>query len=244
MNSKRQTYLRKIGLSKDAINIYEILLGAKNSLTVGEISKHTKNLDSAEYRLLYKLQDKGLVKRIKGRPMAFMALPMEDGLNVSLQKTQVELKSLLKDVMPAHDDEKARLIFGREEVYKAYIDYADKARKQICIYAIGIAYSKRLEKAQTLAIRRGVYVRHVMQELKPSNYHVLAKWQRLGIKLKQLSRSRGYHLVTIDDTCAIVTFSNPNDTEERLSMVTTNPAIVELFQHQFEDIWSSAKKIS
>src|SRR5205085_8556679 len=92
-------------------------------------------------------------------------------------------------------------------------------------------------------VSRGIPLRHVLQELKPENYHVAAKWQKIGVSLRLLARSRGYHLTIVDDSCAIVTFSNPHDTEQRVSLLTNNPDIIAIFQVLMYQIWQKGRPV-
>lgn len=239
---EQEIYLKRIGLSKSAIRLYDLslLLGP---ISAQDAATHTFEFPSSEYRLLYLLQSKNLLRRLPGRPRKFQALPVLDGLQASLASEERELTNLIKHDTSKNDGSAAILI-GREKLYSTYINYANKAQKQICIYAIGIAYSKALAKTQTNAIKRGIYIRHVVQEVKPQNYHAIDKWVKAGVDLRILKKERGYHLTIIDDICAIVTFSDSQDTEKRISMQTNNPAIICIFQTQFEEIWQAAKEIN
>jgi sugar-specific transcriptional regulator TrmB len=239
LEPKDIAYLKKIGLSKKAIRLYELTLLA-GPLSAKEASLHTETLPEAEYRLFYELENKQLIRRIDGWPRCFKALPLSDGLQASLLQEEKELEKL---VSKAPDNDSAGIIVGREAVYRTYVQYARQARKQICIYAIGIAYSDELAKVQAGAIKRGVNIRHATQEIKPGNYYVIDRWLKLGIKVRTLKRPRGYHLVLIDGNCAIVTFSDPNNTDHRVSLVTTQPHVAAIFQAQFEAIWRRAKPV-
>ena len=232
-------YLRQIGLSKHAVELYELLL-ERGPLSAQEAAVNTEAFASAQYRLFYELESRELVRRLSGRPLRFEALPLSDGLQASLLNQERQLESLVNH---AASDDVASLLIGRQKVYDTYMRLAANATQQICIYAIGIAYSEDLARTQTNAVARGVAIRHVVQEVKPSNYYVIDRWLRLGVQLRTLKRPRGYHLTIIDGTSAIVTFSNPSNTEERVSLLTHNPNIISLFQAQFESVWRHAKAV-
>lgn len=239
LSNHQKEYLKKIHISKEGVRLYNILLNL-GPLSAQEAALHTKNFPSAEYRLFYELEKVGLVLRTPGRPLRFDALNIGDGLQTSYVRQEKEMQSLLSETL--EDSGKlANIIIGRQKVYETYISYAKNAQKSICIYAIGIAYSKELAKTQADAIKRGVSVRHIVQEVKISNYFVVSRWLKLGVTLRTLKQPRGYHLTIVDDSCAIVTFSDSKDTEKRVSMVTNDKNVVAIFQNQFESLWSTAK---
>lgn len=233
------TYLRKIGLSRNAIHLYDVLLLC-GALSAREASSHAKNPVEAQYRLFYELENKQLVRRINGWPRRFEALPLTDGLQASLLQEEKELERLVKK-LPANDS--THVIVGREAVYHAYSRYARKACDQISIYAIGIAYTDELAHTQAALIKRGVQVRHVVQEIKPDNFYVIDRWLKMGVEMRSLKRPRGYHITIIDKSCAIITFSDPQNTDQRVSIMTTEPHVIAIFQAQFESIWHRSRKI-
>lgn len=242
LDEKQIEYLSKIGLSKSAINLYNKML-ILGPLSAQDAATHTFDFPSAHYRLFYALENKDLIKRIQGRPIKFEPLPIKTGLKASYVDTRQELANLIKATNKNPEQDKANIILGRQAVYDIYTEYATRAQEKIYIFSIGIAYSEKLHKTQQEAISRGVKVYHVVQEVKPANYHVIHKWKKIGINIKELRQSRGYHLVVIDDTCSIVTFSSPDDTEDRVSILSENKSIVAIFDQQFESIWDAAQKI-
>lgn len=242
LSAENVEYLRRIGLSKNAIDLYSKLL-ILGPLTAQDAATHTLDFPSAQYRLLYLLESKELVRKISGRPVKFQALNLDSGLRASFIDNKQELAELIGTSSGSSANERAKVIIGRQAVYDTYMKYAAHAKERIYIFSIGIAYSKKLHDTQQLAISRGVDIYHVVQEVRPANYHVVNKWRKIGVKIKEMKQNRGYHLVIIDKTCAIVTFSDPDDTEDRVSIVTENEAIISIFDKQFEAIWQDAKKI-
>jgi hypothetical protein len=72
---------------------------------------------------------------------------------------------------------------------------------------------------------------------------VVHAWQRLGVQLRLLKAERGFHLMVFDGRQVLVSFSNPNDTDDRLSLLTDNAAAVRLFSQYFADIWQQASDV-
>jgi len=240
LKQREKAYLKKLGLSKRAVELYGCLL-REGPLSAKDAALLTSALPAAVYRLFYELESHELISRVPGRPRRFKALAISDGLQAALIKQEKQLKELIEPALTSN--ELASIIVGRQQAYHVYAHYAKQAQKDICIYSIGIAYNEELLAAQKAAIKRGVAVRQVVQEVRPSNFYVVDKWLRLGVSLRQLKRPRGYHLAIVDETCALVTFSDPIDTEQRISMLTTDKNTISIFRAQFESIWRSAKKI-
>jgi hypothetical protein len=82
-----------------------------------------------------------------------------------------------------------------------------------------------------------------VQQLRPENYHIVHKWQRLGVRLRLLKTAQGFHLTLIDNRLALITFSEASDTEERLTIATTNPSAVAVMVTVFEQMWREAHDI-
>lgn len=242
LSPDQRDYLRRIGLSIQAVLLYELLL-RKGKLTAQGAAAYTGDFPSAEYRLFYDLESHRLVRRLPGRPRAFEALPLPIGLKSSLHDTEKELRELigrtLKDNQISSDS--AEIVLGREALYDTYIRFAHTAEYEICLYSIGIAFSDKLETTQRAAIKRGVSIKHVIQQRSLSNQHVIAKWLRAGVRLRYLKQARGFHFFVIDRRVVCITFSDPEDTDNRLSILTDNPAVAELFMQQFQSIWLQAK---
>lgn len=244
LTNKEREYLRRIGLSIDAVKLYE-LLQQKGKLTAQRAASYTYNFPSAEYRLFYDLEKHRLVRRLPGRPRAFEALPFSMGFKFSLQNTENNLHKLIHNVINQKDSpDQLEIIIGRQALYDAYLVLADKAQHQIWLYSIGIAFSERLESTQRNAAKRGVSIKHVVQQHKISNQHIISKWQRIGVRLRYLKQPRGFHFFIIDGSHVCITFSSPDDTENRLSILTDNSAAVELFAAQFQNLWQGAKDIA
>lgn len=243
LSSSEFEYLRRVGLSFDAIDVYELLLSSPQ-LTAHEISLKLNLFSTAVYRLCYELEGAKLITINRVRPRRFVAVNKQTGLNASFENEKQVLENLIKGNVSKPSDDIADLIIGRQAVYDAYINHAASARNTIRVYSIGIAYSEDLEKTQASARRRGVAIHHIVQQKNLRNQHVIVKWQRLGVRMKYAPAGRGVHFYLIDEKIVCVTFSDPEETENRLSFVTNNVAAIQLFSSQFETLWREAKEIS
>lgn len=240
-----RVYLENLGLSDHEIQTYQIIVDSTKSCTAQDIANKLMVFPSAVYRVFEKLERFGLIKCTVNRPRAYEAVEKSSGFALAYQDQVSQLKHSLEatGIQNMAGSDHTHIIVGRQAVYDEYMRQAAKAKHEIGVYAIGIAYSKGLHLTQKTAIERGVYIRHVVQRVRPSNYHIIHKWQRLGVKMRSRKEEQGYHIVVIDREVALVTFSDKYNTEDRLTIVTKNPTAVRLFQAQFESIWGMANEI-
>lgn len=95
--------LTDFGLTKKETEVY-LFLVKYESLTGGEITKHTKIARSVVYRILKSLQSKGLVETTLESPIRFRALSLENTIDLIITTKQEEVlqikkvkKSLIED---------------------------------------------------------------------------------------------------------------------------------------------------
>lgn len=235
-------YLTSLGVSDDASKMYLLLLKSK-AMTIHELADKLGNLPSANYRLAYELEELGLIFRIYGRPMRFQAYPFGLGIQSSFNKHRTTVEGLVGNLLGNTDltHHHVELLVGRQMLYDKYEQLASKACQEIAVYSIGIAYSKSLHFTQKSALKRGVVIRHVVQRVKSDNYHIIHKWQELGVQIRHAPADRGFHLMVFDRSQVLVSFSDPENTDSRISILTDSPAATGLFLTQFENIWKEAK---
>lgn len=242
----QRKFLSEIGLSEDAVELYAKCLAA-GKLTASQASASAGEYPSAQYRLFYRLEQYGLVREEKGWPKLFHVVPPQLSFPVALRTRKTELDDAAKaanKMVEERGEAGLRLLTGKEALYQEYAELAPQARHTIDLYTIGIAYSPELVAVQKAAVRKGVRIRHIVQEVKLSNLHVITTWQKLGVKLRKNGAERGFHLMTFDDTLAIASFSNPADTEDRLSLITENPSALAMFRRYFDSLWEASRELS
>lgn len=237
-------YLERLGVSPDAAEMYQVLLGSR-ALTIKELAHRLCNLPSANYRLAYELAELGLIYRIYGRPMRFQAYPLSLGVQSSYDKHRKSMERLVASLTAGGQEEShhVELVVGRQALYDKYEQLAARACSEILVYAIGIAFSKSLFATQKSARKRGVVIRHAVQRVKSDNYHIIHKWQGLGVQLRHAPAERGFHFMLFDRRQVLISFSEPNNTDNRLSILTDSSAAAQLFLAQFEDLWTNARSI-
>jgi sugar-specific transcriptional regulator TrmB len=238
-----KNYLKVLNLSNQQIEIYLSLIKNKKETTASELATRMNLKVNGIYRSLSKLESLGLLRSFGKAPKNYLALNIDQGLPASYDIFLHDLKfKFSKVVKNSGDGNDWSIVVGREPLYELYSKLAKSAQKEVDIYSIGIAYSEDLEMAQKDLVGRGVRVRHVIQQKQVSNYYIIKKWIKIGIKLKYISSEKGIHFTIIDDV-VLITFSDLSDTENRITIVTSNKSTLKLFKSMFEGLWLKAEDI-
>lgn len=244
-SSTEELFFKELGLSDHEIQVYQVLAAKKTrGHTAQNVASVLTVYPNAVYRIFRRLESFGLARLAQRRPLAYQVTDKVQSYVAAATQKKSSLDVLLGQVAP-HGDAKngVRIIVGRQALYNRYVELAQRAKTEICVFAIGIAYSEELRAVQKNAIKQGVRIRHIVQKLQPSNYSIIHKWQGLGVGVRYFEQKHGYHLTIIDQNIALVTFSSPEDTEDRLSIEVSHSSAVQLFQSQFEILWVSSKDI-
>jgi sugar-specific transcriptional regulator TrmB len=246
LSSEEVEFLRGLGLSDHEVQVYGVMSAAARPMSAQDIASLVMVFPNAVYRVFKTLEKRGLVRFVGSRPIRYKAVAQQQGFSAAYSSQKTELEGLLGKVLKSENatsEQQITTVVGRKQMYKEYVRLASAAQHEIAVFAIGIAYSSELLEVQTAAIKRGVYIRHVVQQVQPENYHIISKWQRIGVKMRYFKEDRGFHLTLVDQSTAMVTFSNPEDTEDRFTVVISQKFAVRLFQAQFESIWQNAHGI-
>ncbi len=226
-------YLDSLGLSAHEITVYSILVSKNQPLSAQDLATDLFVFPSALYRIFKKLESLGLIHMVGKKPLRYQAIDKNTGLKTAYKLNQENIMQFLNNATNNTNLSETKVIIGRQATYDTYIEIAKLAGKSIDLYAIGIAYSKNLHHAQEEAMNKGVKIRHVVQQYQPNNFHVINKWKNLGVDIRYLKTPRGFHFTQIDKAITLITFSDPSDTENRLSILTDNPSVCKLFADSF-----------
>jgi sugar-specific transcriptional regulator TrmB len=243
-----ETYRTTLGITKQQATMYELLL-ATGPMSAVHIAEVLDYLPNAVYRLAKQLAIQRFVLIRPGWPRLFEAVPLNIALRQVEQRSLAEQatvqSNLLGSVLKTGTIGAPEIVVlnGRKELYDRYMVEAQKARHEILVFAIGIAYDPLLDSAQRQVRQKGVEVRHIVQKYTKDNYHIVQKWQRIGVKMRHYPSLRGFHLMVFDAKTVIISFSNPDDTESRTSLVVQTPAAANAMRDYFYNIWAKAKLI-
>lgn len=220
----------------------------------------TVETDRAEiYRVIPKLQEIGLIKKIVTTPVSYRAVPLSEGLSILLQRNaekhkeiEAKAKQFLENCnnkeKTSREEFQYTLTSGLKGVDREFLRHlkeTETSRDGIfmwdgILYIIN-AYLKEHKKA----IERGVkirYITHIPKKTKlPQVIQTLKKTGGFEIRNTSTKLHAG---VAIHDkkSFAVVTSSNSNP-KEMEALWSNNPAVAKLAQDYFELKWQSAKPL-
>ena len=217
-------------------------------MSARQLAVHMGCLTHAVYRLGKKLEANHFVVISSQRPRRFSVTDLPVAFEANRQRTanayETVIAQVLGETTPAHRSSTLiELITGRQAIYNRFIEEANKAQLEILDFSIGIADSKELEIAVRKFRSRGVEMRLIVQKEDMETYHIIKKWQQLGIKVRYLKSPIGFHLMVFDTTTVILTLSNPSNTEERTSIVFQNATAAKSLREYYFNLWVASRII-
>ncbi len=240
------SFLDIAGLSQDEVRLYDVMLYEGNSMTAQDVATKLSLFPSAVYRLFYALEELKLVQQTAVRPKAYTALLPHEALPRSVEIIRQNLLRQIESLQQqgsSGSSAPAEIIIGRQPQYERFMVETSKAEKEIVDHSIGIAYSDEMYNVIKSTMKRGVEFRFVFQQYRPENFHILHKWKELGLKMRHVKADRGFHISIFDKRIIIITFSNPENTDDRISIVTSNTSVLQLFLAYFEALWLRGKEV-
>ena len=237
----------KIGFSTNEALVYQTLLrdGASD---VKHLAQKIGVLPNALYRLLIKLQDKGLINLSGRHPAFYHALPPAFALDNYLKIKKGELETakemLVSQLIPIQNSDQTRidLIKNNQEFFLTYAELANKAKKEIDIISIGEPVPEEVLLANRDAIKRGVVIRFIVHKSDENNKELLSSWIKMGLLVKHYP-DWGFHLVIFDKGKSLLSINNPERTSDRIALVIYSEGLTKAHADYFESVWKKAKKI-
>lgn len=239
--------LVKLGLSTDEAGCYLILV-REGSLTTSQIAKNIKILPNAVYRLVKKLQSKGLVTTLNTYPVTFQAIPPAVAIDSYVDSKERELEEIKIATIRFLTQQQATLptkvnvLVSQKAFFDKFVELTATAQKEILVISIGETVPDELKIASARAVDRGVVLKFLFHVYNKNNEQLLRSWVRMGIEVRHYQDS-GYHLNVFDGKTAVLVANNPENTKERTGMVFYNQKLSTSLRDYFYTIWERAVKI-
>jgi len=262
--------LRNFGLSEKQAEIY-IFLGKRGPLKGGEITKRLKMNKGQVYRILRKLQKKGLVEETLEFPARFIAVPFEKVIDsfVKSKREEVDLieetkKDLLSDwnkISQIELDsslEKFSVIEGKKKIFNKISQMINETNNQFSMKSTvsDLFRAEQFGVFETLnkhPMKSKIQFRVLTQTSKQN----LKAIKLLKTKLKPILDFRGknpslgsptFTRMAIRDNDEIVLFISYKDKEplkdgKEVCLCTNCKSIIEAFSGVFEDSWKDSTDI-
>lgn len=236
------------GISPQGREIYSFLQ-KRGTLTARKLATLLRVHPSAIYRLARYLISIGLIEEISGRPIYFRALPSPEAKEnyFAHQKDKVEnifsdlpVNTLIETTGSYH----ISFIQERETIFAKVAEDLRMAQKEAHFIVLGlpVGVSPELMLEQNNAVRRGVPVKIIVQEVGEENNETISSWQKQGLSVRQ-GKAIGFHLLLIDDTISYLMYYDQKDKTKRYAVRILHPAINRELQTIFAEHWKKSRPI-
>ena len=142
--------LQGFGFTKEEAEVY-IFLSGMGPCPARVISRRFDTNRMKTYRTLKALEDKGLVQRIMGRPVRFVASPLGETLKQHIDELKSTLSSLEKSeaeildefgklsngMQPLLEEPRFRFFQGRQQIYDQLVQMSQRSLNEINIVTTG-----------------------------------------------------------------------------------------------------------
>jgi pimeloyl-ACP methyl ester carboxylesterase/DNA-binding transcriptional ArsR family regulator len=255
--------LRKIGLTDKEAEIY-IFLAKHGVLSGGEISKQTKMHRPLVYRILKKLEKKGLVESTLESPIRFFSVPFEKVLDENIKMKYEEASSLEKakngllsdwekigSSIIEPDVGKFFVIKGNRKIYSRIAHMIRQTEKQFS----AILTVPELVRNEQFGVFDAIYTHPLKSKIKfqfltdlsPQNLEAMKLLNlklKTGLDLKATSPSSSFILLprmVIRDKVEGLFFISPKTSlyasgKDEICICTNNPSLVQALKGIFKEL--------
>jgi len=267
---KAKNALLDYGLTSKEADIY-IFLAKNVILTAGEIAKQTKIARSLVYRILKKLQAKGLVEPTLESPTRFMAVPFDKALDLIINtrkqealKVEREKQGLLEDwktiskTKPTAEHERFVIIEGNKKIHLKMFQMLKETKDQFS----GILTLPCLARAEQFGVFDAAYNHPLKNRIKfqfitDVNGENLEPFKLFKPQLKteldlraRNSKTEMAHLprMVTKDKEEVMFFIRPEEgtltrRQDDVCIYTNCASLVETFNGIFQNLWHTSTDI-
>jgi len=237
----------ELGFSAHEALVYKLLL-KEGSMDVKKIAKSANVLPNALYRLLLKLQNKGLITVSGSRPALYKAITPSIALDNYITNKIHELESFRSvttnrlQITKKDSQTRIDLIKDAHDFFLEYARAANQTKEEILIISIGESVPEEVMLANRDAIQRGVTIRFIVHKLDQDNRDLLLSWRKMGLLIRYFP-DWGFHLVVFDNTISLLSINNPDRTSERIALMIYSRGLSKAYADYFNSTWNKAKEI-
>ena len=241
----------KIGLSKQAIGVYTLLLTHGN-LSSADIGKRLHIAPTGVYRLLDHLAALGIITASVTRPTRYSAKDPHTARECYLLAQRMWFDASIR---VSGDDIRNRtssdggiqvsFLSDRIAVFDEIARDFPQVKRSASMIVLGLpdGIAPELLKAQHDAVARGVVCRIIVQEYTKANAETIRHWIQNGAEVR-IGTSIGFHIIVLDDTVAYVMASDPKDRSKRTCVRFGHQGITREMQRVFDRHWQHARPVS
>lgn len=231
-------------LSKQSTSIYHLLL-KKKQLSAQEIAKELGVLPNAIYRTTKLLVDMGLIETVSTYPVKFQATSPNEALENYVSFSQnffLTNFQKAKKTQTSNNKLSVSFIKTRNELLDTTWDDIKTASKTIDHIVSGLELPAEIMLAYSKALKRGVRIRFLVQNLSELNLEILTNWQKMGLEVRYFPLLEA-RIIIFDSNVVYLTSYNPENKEEAVGIRFAYQPIAKQMKDLFEKKWEVSKPI-
>jgi len=253
--------LTKLGLTVLQAKIY-LTLAKSGRTTIKTISQASEIDRSDVYRIVSKLQEKGLVEKTIAKPNTFKAMPIHDGLPMLLRRKAEEyneIEAKAKELLQKYEKNNEKEILQRDESQFILVPKKEAARRK---FANAIENTQvscdmilhwecfrygMMEDTETWkkTVEKGVKIRFIVYKSKDEKavsriVQILKK--KGSFKIRYIFTPPPATISIFDKKETIITISPTPHPREAPNLWSNNPSLIAIFQDYFELTWRASKE--
>jgi len=251
------------GFTKEEAEVY-VFLSSMGPSPARVVSRRFDINRMRAYRTLKSLEDKGLVERIIGRPMRFVANPLKeslskyiDGFRERLTELETREEAIIEDWTRISDatseqpeESRFRIFEGRQQIYELMIQMCERAHEEICIVTTKrdlhrLALMGIDERLRTVS-KEGIRVR-VLTQVEGPDFAEMEYFSDFA-EIRHVPLPAPVRFVTIDERETLTTTSMEDTmsltTHDDAGLWTNAPSYNSAMKVFFDALWRLATKAS
>jgi sugar-specific transcriptional regulator TrmB len=248
--------LLEFGFERDEAKIYLFLLKI-GPCPAGIIARRFDTNRMKAYRTLKALEEKGLVQSIIGRPVKFVAVPVETTLNRYIDEFRGKLSELEKSekdilreweafsrrIIPPSEEPRFRIFQGRRQIYDLLIQMCARAEREICIVTTGNDLTRlsllNIDDNLKGLVRDGIQV-CLLTQVNDQNFDDVENFLD-PIQVRHIALPAPMRFVVIDEKETITTVAMDDSismtTQDDTGIWTNAPSYVMAMKVFFDALW-------
>lgn len=241
----------KIGLSKQAIGVYRILL-SQGSLSATDIGKRLSLAPTAVYRLVDHLVFMGIITEDTNRPVKYSAKDPSFAREKYIAAQRAWFTDsvvgdsvvLLQDSHLPEQMTDAAFITGRNAIFSRITKDYHMVKRSINMIILGLSegISPELLLAQKDVVEKGVRCKIIVQEYRAENRNTITSWIQNGAVIRH-GKPIGFHMVILDDCISYLMWYDEHDRYKRTAVRFVHKGIAKQLQSVFDGCWRDSTLI-
>ena len=240
-----------------------VMLAKSGSLKASELARLCDISRMDAYRILRRLEDKGVVEIVMSRPMKFQAIPPQKAFDTLLKSESEKLLSMqseenyLLSLWPSQpsfeeevkEAEKIRIIQGRVEFNNTLRRAIDAARKDITLVTTKNGLSRLFhtgfDKDIEDSVEKGISVR-ILSKVSEGDTEAVDKFASIT-NLRYLNNPLNTQIMVFDGQEALISTALDDSmsltSEKDMSIWTNSRDHISIFKTLFEELWNGSLDI-